>query len=128
MLISTASPAKLEKVSSWREYSQETKLEPPQVPPLVVDSLEQMSYRESLGRQSEQAQQPEASGAKKDGGSEPAPAEVSVPSPSESALEEAVGSPEATDTEPGDRGAKPTNEERDEPEGGFWSNLRGKYL
>jgi len=128
LLISTASPAKLEKVSSWREYSQETKLEPPQVPPLVVDSLEQMSYRESLGRQSDQEQQPEASGAKKEGGSEPAPSDVSVPSPSESALEEAVGSPEAPDTEQGDRGAKTTNEERDEPEGGFWSNLRGKYL
>jgi len=122
LLISTASPAKLDKLSSWKDYREETSHEPPEVPPLVVEDLEKMSFRESLGKHSgeteKRAQRPEV--------------EVSASPPETSpvngTLEEAPGSPEPTEPDQGDRPAEPSKDDRDEPEGGFWSNLRGKYI
>ncbi len=123
MVLSTTNPAKLDRVKSWQTYPSEISSPPPPVPPLVVEDLEEMSRKESYGGRAEKdgGNAPGADGAKEEAsqaGSQPG---FNVPE--EDLVETNNGGKESLEDDDQVTGTRGD----DEPEGDFWSQLRGKF-
>ncbi|HMX44518.1 MAG TPA: type IV secretory system conjugative DNA transfer family protein [Candidatus Obscuribacter sp.] len=123
LVLSTTNPAKLDRLKSWQTYPSQTSLPPPPVPPLVVEDLEEMSRKESYGGRAEKdgEEKPGGDVTKEQPGKAGAQADLNV------TAEGAMGlSNEGRDSLEGDDQGVDARD-HDEPEGDFWSQLRGKF-